>query len=378
MSTTDAEMRTREDLTEWCRTAGLTGEENKDEMETFAQKSNAVENTSEKKKHQHRGRNPDLLQKITQSSNPDAVRNMTPHSKATKHEQKGNGFFGCLRLSVHLVMFLLALSLAGAYIIRCIYHEYYIPVMTRASRTSKHLREEYTYYDRTCNVLDLTATPDNAGELVYESEDTAEDKMMTHGAIMFPEVLSQSLVSELRQFVVDKNAFVRGTEAEYPMSQGKNRISYGIEAAEHPAVVKALKAIHDNKQLQHLLEGLVGKNPALTEITAITSYNGCKPQVWHSDTKTSGYAAKFGRTYGHSYSFFIPLQNTTGSMGATDICPGTHYCTDEDLTGLCDEFKVGMHQVSGDGVWKAGDGALLNQQVSISSCFQIESLILIP
>lgn len=189
--------------------------------------------------------------------------------------------------------------------------------------------------------------------------------MMTHGTVILPNLLSQGMIRELRQFVVEKNDAVRGTSAEYPVSQGStgSRISYGIEGSEHPTVIKALKAIHDNHRLQELLEGLVGKNPALTEITAITSYFGAPNQVWHSDVKADGHAVKFGRTYSHSYSLFIPLQNTTGSMGATEICPGTHYCVD-DQTAICKERKIGMHQVrKGEGTWVAGDAALLNQQV---------------
>jgi hypothetical protein len=58
----------------------------------------------------------------------------------------------------------------------------------------------------------------------------------------------------------------------------------------------------------------------------------------------------------------VALQDTTGEMGATDLCPGTHYCAN-DLHGICDERKIGFHKVREEEIWKSGDGALLNQQV---------------
>jgi hypothetical protein len=176
-------------------------------------------------------------------------------------------------------------------------------------------------------------------------------------------LLSNETVEELRKFIVAKNAIVKGTPAEFPVSQGFRRVSYGIDATEDPAVIRALKEIHDNVDLQYLLEGLLGENPALTEITAITASYGCQAQAWHPDVKPDGNGVMFGRTYSHSYSLFMPLQDTTGEMGATDLCPGTHYCAGMDLQALCEEEKIGMHQVSGQGYWPAGSAALLNQQV---------------
>ena len=119
--------------------------------------------------------------------------------------------------------------------------------------------------------------------------------------------------------------------------------------------------------------------------------------------KPDGNGVKFGRTYSHSYSLFLPLQDTTGDMGATDLCPGTHLCASEDLWDVCEANRIGLHDIrpkytgggrssssrsrsknqssvdddknrededeyeyKGDGeegIWRAGDGALFNQQV---------------
>jgi hypothetical protein len=115
--------------------------------------------------------------------------------------------------------------------------------------------------------------------------------------------------------------------------------------------------------------------------------------------KPDGNGVKFGRTYSHSYSLFLPLQDTTGDMGATDLCPGTHFCASDDLWDVCEANRIGLHNIrpkytggssssssssrnqssvdddknredeyeyKGDGeegIWRAGDGALFNQQV---------------
>ena len=274
-------------------------------------------------------------------------------------------FISLLSLSAHSILFICFLALAVAYCLQSIHDDYFVPVVERARRTDDDLLDEFTYYQRECNAMDITAGTEDAQDLFIQPNSTnyGVDQMMTHGSVLFPNLLSEKTVKSLRQFIVTKNAIVKGTPAQYPMSQGYQRISYGIEATEDPAVIRALKEIHDNLQLQNLLEGLLGKNPALTEITAITASYGCKAQAWHPDVKPDGNGVMFGRTYSHSYSLFMPLQDTTGEMGATDLCPGTHYCAGTDLAALCDDESIGMHQVSGKGYWPAGSAALLNQQV---------------
>ena len=51
-------------------------------------------------------------------------------------------------------------------------------------------------------------------------------------------------------------------------------------------------------------------------------------------------------------------------MGVTEICPGTHYCTN-DMAEVCEDAMLGVNQAYEDDVWRAGDGVLLNQQVSV-------------
>ncbi|KAL3926570.1 MAG: hypothetical protein SGBAC_013423 [Bacillariaceae sp.] len=275
---------------------------------------------------------------------------------------KSRPMFRLFHFLIHAALFVLCLALAATYALKVIHDDYFVTLLERAERTNEDLVDEYTYYERRCNVIDITATKEEARQLIVDSAETAIPTMMTHGAVMIPQVLSDSMLKELREFVVWKNHAVSGTDDEYPVTNGENRISYGIEAAEHPTVVRALKAVHDNEQLKGILEGLVGRNPALTEVTAITSRYGSTHQPWHPDVKPDGNGVQFGRTYSHSYSLFIPLQNTTGQMGPTDLCPGTHYCADW-IDAQCEENKIGLHEIRDGGIWKAGDAVLLNQQV---------------
>jgi hypothetical protein len=280
-------------------------------------------------------------------------------------------------LHLHLCLLLVSvfLVLCVVYTLSEIHDEYFVTILQRAKRTDADLLQEFTYYDRECNLADISAGTQDARASLLLLDDNkndnttssvsvtkAIDQMMRHGAGMLPQLLPLDTVQELRAFVVQKNAAVKGTAAEYPMSTALHRLSYGIEATEDPRVISALQQLHANPFFEQLLKTLVGPNPSLTEITAITASAGCEHQSWHPDVKPDGNAMRFGQTYSHSYSLFIPLQDTTGEMGATDLCPGTHYCGDE-LHDICEGAKLGLHDIMGGGVWRAGDGVLFNQQV---------------
>lgn len=322
--------------------------------------------------------------------------------------------------------------------------DYFVTILRRARRTDSDLQHEVTYYHRKCTIMDVSIRPnidyDKFDDLFvifpssslegldngdtskgqkfqhrgrkrrrrrrfipalysWESSrlppitkidsETARRKslssMMKHGAVMIQQILTETTVDALREYLLQKNDLIQGTSAEYALSQGHNRISYGIEATEHDSVVRALKEIHDHPIFSSTIKNLVGDdNPALSEITAITVWAGAADQGWHPDVKPDGNGVMFGRTYSHSYSLFLPLQDTTESMGPTDLCAGTHYCADEDLWNICEENSIGLHEVRPiytgnetdegdnlyeygddgvDNIWRAGDGALLNQQV---------------
>jgi hypothetical protein len=241
-----------------------------------------------------------------------------------------------------------------------LYHQFYEPLFDRAQRTDTDLLHEYTYYERHCNQYDISTH--TASDLLLP-ERGGVSHMLQHGAAVIPQVLTKDTVEELRAYIMHRNAGVTDREA-YPVSQGESRVSYGIDATEHPAVTQALKEVAEHPLLRPLLQELLGDvDPAVAEITAITSWAGAVSQVWHPDTKSDGNALKFARTYSHSYSLFLPLQNVTERMGATDLCPGTHYCAN-DLDAVCEANKLGLHLAGPQGQYfPAGHGALINQHV---------------
>lgn len=366
--------------------------------------------------------------------------------------------YKCFGVGLHAGLAISFLAIVAVWILASFHDRYFVTILTRARRTDDDLLKEITYYQRRCDVSDVTTSDshhihfgevdDNASEIFidvdkiwreeaesdffnqtdvyydqqgfrthYQREtlprrrrnfafkfnmwehpelrpipknvaekagNQAVDAMMKHGSVMIPQILGEATIERLREFIEKKNHAVLGTSDEYPMT-GNHRISYGIESTEDPSVVQALKEIHNHGVFAHLIQNLVGdENPALTEITAITSWHGAEDQNWHADIKPDGNGVKFGRTYSHSYSLFLPLQKTTKSMGATDVCPGTHMCADEDLSDICEEKGVSASDVRRarprseyspdqygeakyrqdlqlEGYWRAGDGMLLNQ-----------------
>jgi hypothetical protein len=265
----------------------------------------------------------------------------------------------CLLLDLPLV--LVAALYFSLHMLNAIYREFYVPLFDRATRTDDDLMEEYTYYNRECTEYDLST--DSFQDLVAaEATRARTEQMLRHGGMIIPSVLRPESVRRLRSYIVQRNSEISAAE-RYPVSQGYRRISYGIDPTEDPAVADSVAEITANPVFRSTLAALLGdEDPASAEITAITGYAGCPDQVWHQDTKADGNAIKFARTYSHSYSFFVALQNTTHDMGATDFCPGTHFCTNS-LEVLCERRKMRLSDATPEKAWRAGDGALLNQHV---------------
>ena len=202
-------------------------------------------------------------------------------------------------------------TLLTVYAIRNIYQDLYVPLMDRATRTDEDLEQEFTYYHRYCTEADLTTR--NINDLVADTKapvSQAVEQMMEHGGVVIRDLLSQETVRKMREYAVYRNNAIPEEEV-YPVSQGRNRMSFGYDATENPIVVQALKELSNNRFLKQLLSEILGDDdPASSEITTITAYYNAPPQAWHSDTKEDGNALKFARTYSHSYSLFLPLQNT--------------------------------------------------------------------
>lgn len=235
-----------------------------------------------------------------------------PHFETTNTTRSLPAWTGMFRLFlVEIPLGLVLATLLAVYATRNIYQDLYVPLMDRATRTDADLDQEFTYYHRYCTEADVTTR--NIHDLVADTAapvELAVEQMMQHGAVVIRDLLTPETVRKLRAYADYRNTHIPNDEV-YPVSQGKNRMSFGYDATENPIVVQALQELAHHKFLQTLLATVLGDpDPASSEITSITAYYNAPPQAWHSDTKEDGNALKFGRTYSHSYSLFLPLQNT--------------------------------------------------------------------
>jgi ectoine hydroxylase-related dioxygenase (phytanoyl-CoA dioxygenase family) len=138
---------------------------------------------------------------------------------------------------------------------------------------------------------------------------------------------------------------------------GENRFSFGL-GTEEPSVTAAMMELANSESLRPTLEKVLGPNPSLIEMTAITSSYGAEAQYWHDDVIPTASAIKYARSFGPSYSVFVQLQNTTKEMGATSACPGSYYCSGGTMGEYCEED--GFQVVGEDGHWNTGDALLMN------------------
>lgn len=146
---------------------------------------------------------------------------------------------------------------------------------------------------------------------------------------------------------------------EVDVIAGENRKSFALGRSEHASVKDALFELGSNSLVREVLEGILGHNPALMELQIIISYAGADDQFWHADTPPERSATRFADDFGPLYTMLIPLQDTTPSMGATAVCPGTHRCHFTfNCSGLDDESTLGFRVSNSDGIWPAGDAML--------------------
>lgn len=216
---------------------------------------------------------------------------------------------------------------------------------------------EVTYYNRICDRRDMsTTTPSDLFLSMDATPDEAYQHHLKHGMTVFPQIISDETATEIRDFIVSRNRNLTVEESIFVI-ENTNRYSFGL-GTEEPSVAKAMSEIATNKRLSAAIEKIVGPSPALIEMTAITSSYGAIDQYWHDDVIAAGSAIKFARTFGPSYSLFMQLQNTTTTMGATGVCPGTQMCADGAMDKFCEDH--GFQLVNADGYWRAGDAMLMN------------------
>ena len=237
-------------------------------------------------------------------------------------------------------------------------HEHFlIPQIDAAKWTLDRATKEMTYYNRICSELDLSTT--RKEDLFLSDAATPQDAyqhQLRHGFTVFPSVLSEETATNLRDYIVSKNSKLSESESNFVIAK-ENRYSFNL-GMEEPSVSRAAMELTSNHLLKKSVEKIMGTNPALLEMTAITSSHNAKDQYWHSDVIPMGSATQFGRSFAPAYSLFIMLQNTTKAMGATCVCPGLYMCSGGELKQVCE--KHGFQLVGEDGYYRAGDALLMN------------------
>lgn len=292
---------------------------------------------------------------------------LSANDKTTRKYTAQNGgicsrFFGRLFWTLRLVVFDLPLLVLFALFVATVVvhklHDEYLHPQLQLMVFKEENRQftDTTYYHRVCDVDDFSA--ESPEELMIEDDFTAMDSMhhmLTHGTSIYPNLLTNETATELRDWIARENHIREG----WSVIENQNRFTWGIDINMHPKLQTFWQELASNKQLLEGLEAIVGPDPAVIEFTAITSSYGAEDQYMHADLIPGGSPTKYARSFVPSYSLFVPLQDTTYGMGATHVCPGTHLCSEAD--DVCAEH--GAFAVSGEtGVWKMGNGALVNQQ----------------
>ena len=323
-----------------------------------------------------------------QSKNKTNRTNANPSSKQSQR-RRSTSVFSLLGSLLRLIIIDIPLSalfilLVSSLVIR---HSYYAYVTTYidAYRRSEPNEEtgfypdfEYdmTYYNRQCDKYDITTR--DANDLFIDPATATHEKaastMMRHGAVVVPGVLQPSTATELRQYLESRHKI----QAELPWHEKffeeQDRLALGLGARDHPVVTEALRQVGTNPAVKTTIEGILGPDPAIVEISTMTSLAGAEDQDIHTDSDYFGSSLLYSRTFLHSYTMFISLQNTTARMGATTLCPGTHHCANEDMEEICltnGAFEASSNGLTGPdnndgkggGVLLQGDAMMFNQNV---------------
>ena len=276
---------------------------------------------------------------------------------------------------------LLFIALLASLSANHIYGAYYVPLMEAlkwpGEAEPSRAETENTYYARHCTAADITTT--SASDLIVPPDESVHDaalRTQKHGMTIFPKVVSDDHAATLRDYILERNDALTETDMDYIwLISGEDRWSFKL-GADAPGAADALRDIATHPKLRPVLEELMGEEPALVELTAITSSYGAGDQWFHQDNDHSTCQMGNARSFVSMYSLFIPLQDTSAEMGATDACAGTHYCASYDY-GLCQSEDENIRVVgtrgnytaytddpTGDAAyWKTGDAFLFDMPV---------------
>lgn len=242
------------------------------------------------------------------------------------------------------------------------YYDYYEIYMASLLWSDEKQARETTYYRRVCTEDDFSA--DSLDDMVISPNETAAeaaDKLLYHGSVIFPKLVSTESAQELREHILQRNRKLTNDDVEFIwLISNPNRWSYKVDIDDHPSVAQVMNEVASHAQFSETLEEMFGTHPALVELTAITSAYGAGDQHFHKDNMADQTTQFYARSFADMYSVFIPLQDTTAEMGATDACPGLHICHNDD--DLCNE-DTAMRISNDERLWQTGDAWIFQMSV---------------
>ena len=321
--------------------------------------------------------------------------------KTTKGRNQSSSLFG-----FKVLLFLINISALGIFVLlmtaygaQYLYHG---PITQLRKSYERHnfpeendmgfspsLDNEITYYNRQCFGSQDISTQSNDDLMVpawtdvngtrtmstSKFQEHVQDTAMTHGALLIPRVLSKNIAQRLRDYLETKYHSISLLDVPWSANfwSEMDRLSLGLTMEpktnpEDEILIEALQEVGNNEVVKASLEALLGPNPAIVEISTLTTMHKAKTQGIHTDSDYFGSSLLYSRSFLHSYTMFMALQDTTPKMGATTVCPGTHMCANQDLSKLCDsryafEASSNGHTGKTTGLFQQGDAFLFNQNV---------------
>lgn len=102
-------------------------------------------------------------------------------------------------------------------------------------------------------------------------------------------------------------------------------------------------------------------------MNAITSSYGAHEDEYHNGVSFGMTPIMCERSF---FRVLLPLQNTSSSLGATGVCPGSHFCGFESTRNLCERrgFQSVFNRDSDTPIWAAGDGMIMNSNSFHRAC----------
>ena len=231
-------------------------------------------------------------------------KSVSPTTKLPRLGQRTGIVLRTLLLDLPLLIVLLT-AVAASW---CHYvgYEYLVPQYYDMLMSPERQNKEMTYYVRACTKEDMSAL--SGEQLFLAANATVEDAyqhQLKHGFTIFRSVLTPDTAENLRDYVNERNYKLTEQEVIYVI-ENDNRYSFGL-GTDEPVVAKAMKELTTHKLLRASVEKILGPDPALIEMTAITASYGAVHQWWHDDVIPQGSPIRHARAFGPSYSLFIQV-----------------------------------------------------------------------